>query len=264
MLNYISSFYKSGKFRVLFTLLAVNLFSVMLNGQSREDNNMEQINKVAEEYFRQQSIGGTQGTTPNGTEAMQERFFTGQNTQDFFGYSVSSAGDVNGDGYDDLIVGAVGNGLATNNAGKAYIYFGGRVIDNMPDLILAGTSTGDKFGNSVSTAGDVNGDGYDDVIVAAYYNDAAGVDAGRAYIYLGGSNMNSTADVVMTGAAAGDWFGISVSTAGDVNGDGFSDVIVGAWQNDAGGTDAGRAYIYFGGASMNNVADIILTGIASW
>ena len=88
-----------------------------------------------------------------------------------------------------------------------------------------------------------------------------GTDAGRAYIYFGGSNMNSTADVIMTGEAAGDWFGISVSTAGDVNGDGFSDMIVGAWQNDAGGTDAGRAYIYFGASSMNNAADIILTGI---
>ena len=66
-----------------------------------------------------------------------------------------------------------------------------------------------------------------------------------------------------TGAAAGDQFGYSVSTAGDVNGDGYSDVIVGAYQNDAGGTDAGRAYIYFGGQCMNNTADVILTGAAA-
>ena len=67
------------------------------------------------------------------------------------------------------------------------------------------------------------------MIVGADNNDAGGSDAGRAYIYFGGAIMNNTADVTLTGAAAGDKFGHSVSTAGDVNGDGYSDVIVGAY-----------------------------------
>ncbi|MBL0108386.1 MAG: FG-GAP repeat protein [Ignavibacteria bacterium] len=92
----------------------------------------------------------------------------------------------------------------------------------------------------------MNGDGYSDVIVGAPFNNAGGTDAGRAYIYFGGSAMNNVADLIMTGEAAGDQFGSSVSSAGDVNGDGYSDVIVGAILNDAGGTGAGRAYIYFG------------------
>ncbi|MBK7253013.1 MAG: FG-GAP repeat protein [Ignavibacteria bacterium] len=195
-------------------------------------------------------------------DAMQERFFTGFAAGDQFGYSISSAGDVNGDGYSDLIIGAPFNDAGGLNAGRAYIYFGGSIINSGVDVILTGLAASDRFGFYVSTAGDVNGDGYSDVIVGAPFNNAGGTDAGRAYIYFGGSAMNNVADLIMTGEAAGDQFGSSVSSAGDVNGDGYSDVIVGAILNDAGGTGAGRAYIYFGGSSMNNVADLIMTGEA--
>ena len=184
----------------------------------------------------------------SGTDIPDE-FFT-------VGYIVSTAGDVNGDGYADFIVGQYGG------AGRAYIYFGGPDMSNAGDVILTGAA-GDYFGYSVSTAGDVNGDGYADVIVGAYRNDAGGTDAGGAYIYFGGASMNELADVTLTGAAAGDYFGHSVSTAGDVNGDGYSDVIVGAYANDAGGSNAGRAYIYFGGSGIGNNANVILTGAAA-
>ena len=70
--------------------------------------------------------------------------------------------------------------------------------------------------------------------------------------------MDNSADVIMTGEAASDFFGISVSTAGDVNGDGYSDVIIGAYN--ALGNFKGRSYIYFGGTSMDNCAYVILTG----
>jgi len=196
-------------------------------------------------------------------EAMQERFFTGQAAGDHFGYSVSTADDVNGDGYSDIIVGAYYNDAGGSEAGRAYIYFGGPIIDNIADVTLTGAAAGDYFGNSVSTAGDVNGDGYSDVIVGAYGNDAGGNDAGRAYIYFGGSAMDNAADVILTGEATGDSFGNSVFTAGDVNGDGYTDVIVGAYYNDAGGSYAGRAYIYFGSSTMNNTADVTLTGEAA-
>ncbi|MBK6875344.1 MAG: FG-GAP repeat protein [Ignavibacteria bacterium] len=90
-----------------------------------------------------------------------------------------------------------------------------------------------------------------------------GSNAGRGYVYFGGSSMNNTADVILSGAAANDQFGTSVSFAGDFNGDGFSDVIVGANLNDAGGSSAGRAYIYYGGSIMNNIVDLTLTGEAA-
>ncbi|MBK8381481.1 MAG: FG-GAP repeat protein [Ignavibacteria bacterium] len=99
---------------------------------------------------------------------------------------------------------------------------------------MTGAAAGDQFGISVSSAGDVNGDGFSDVIAGAFGNDAGGTDAGRTYIYYGGSVMNNVADGIMTGTAAGDAFGYSVSSADDINGDGFSDVIVGAYLNDAG------------------------------
>jgi hypothetical protein len=196
-------------------------------------------------------------------EAITKRFFTGQAAGDQFGVSVSTAGDVNGDGYRDIIVGAQGNDAGGTDAGRAYIFFGGISIDNTADVTMTGEAAGRFFGSTVSTAGDVNGDGYSDVIVGAFLNDAGGTDAGRAYIYFGGTSMDNTADVTMTGEAAGDRFGISVSAAGDVNGDGYSDVIVGATLSDAGGTDAGRSYIYIGGTSMDNTADVIMTGEAA-
>ena len=197
------------------------------------------------------------------TDAIQERFFTGANANDNFGQSVSSAGDVNGDGFEDLIAGAPFNDAGGFDAGRAYIYFGGQIINTVADVILTGAAVSDNFGYSVSKAGDVNGDGYGDVIVGAYLNDAGGSNAGRAYIYFGGANMNNAADVTLTGLAADNSFGFSVSTAGDFNGDGFSDVIVGAYLNNAGGAGAGRAYIFLGGSNMNNVADVTLTGAAA-
>ena len=82
-----------------------------------------------------------------------------------FGQSVSSAGDVNGDGYSDVIVGAPTD---LNSAGKVYIYFGGINMDTTADLILIGEGISNTFGYSVSGAGDVNNDGYDDIIVGCY------------------------------------------------------------------------------------------------
>ena len=195
--------------------------------------------------------------------AIDDLFFAGAAAGDNFGWSVSSAGDVNGDGYSDLIVGAYLNNAGGVDAGRAYIYFGGVSMDTTADVTLTGAATGDQFGRSVSSAGDVNGDGYSDVIVGARWNNAGGSNAGRAYVYFGGAGMDDTADVILTGAAASDEFGNSVSSAGDVNGDGYGDVIVGAYLNDAGATNAGGAYVYFGGSPMNNVADVLLTGAAA-
>jgi hypothetical protein len=166
--------------------------------------------------------------------------FTGEAAGDWFGISVSGAGDVNNDGYDDLIVGAVYNNAGGDKAGRAYVYSGqtGNLI-----WTFTGEAARDYFGRSVSGAGDVDNDGYDDLIVGAIYNDAGGDKAGRAYVYSG---QTGNLIYTFTGEAAGDALGYSVSGAGDVNSDGYHDLIVGANWNDAGGTDAGRAYVYSG------------------
>ena len=170
---------------------------------------------------------------------------SGQNGQ--YGFCTSTAGDVNGDGYEDVIVGAPG-------INRAYIYFGGFVIDANVDLILYGSGyAAGRFGVSVSNAGDVNNDGYSDVIVGEMgYGSLA---YGSAYIYFGGSSMDNSPDIMMIGQTSNSQFGYSVSNAGDFNGDDYDDVIVGAFGYNS---QAGRAYIFFGGQNMNSIPDVII------
>jgi hypothetical protein len=170
---------------------------------------------------------------------------------DGFGVSVAGAGDVNKDGFGDIIVGAHYNDAGGTDAGRAYIFSGGKTLDRNPDVTMTGVAARDYFGISVAGAGDVNGDGYDDVIVGADRNDAGGADAGRAYIFFGGSSMDGTADIILTGSLAQDNFGRAVAGAGDVDKDGYSDVIIGS---------SSRAYIFRGGANMDSTADTTLYG----
>ncbi len=186
--------------------------------------------------------------------------FTGEAAFDNFAVSVASASDVNGDTFGDLIIGASGNDAVALDAGRAYIFYGGPLPDNVADIVLNGSAAGDWFGYSTASAGDVNGDNYGDLVVGAFRNDQAGTDAGRAYFFYGGNPMNTIADMNYYGENAGDWLGICVSSAGDVNSDGIPDLIIGALYNDAGGTDAGRAYVHFGNANINNSPDLLLTG----
>jgi hypothetical protein len=247
---------------ILITLPFFIFTSVLPLAQGLSFDKLQHAEPIMKDFNRGHEENLLAGV-PNSPQAISERFFNGFTAGDNFGYSVSSAGDVNGDGFDDIIVGAHQNDAGGNNAGRAYIYFGGRAFNSIPDVILTGAAALDFFGTSVAAAGDVNGDGFADVIVGAPGNDARGTNAGRAYIYFGGVNMNNTADVILTGAGVGDNFGNSVSTAGDVDGDGYSDVIVGAYLNDNGGADAGRAYIFYGGVNMNSVADVTMTGLAA-
>lgn len=250
---------------LLIILLVLILCSVPAGAQSNDQHkfnpfNVKKQNKI--NSMLQPDIDPNYNGDPE-TDAMQERNFSGAAANDNFGTSSSSAGDVNGDGYDDVIAGAPNNDAGGNNSGRAYIYFGGPVVNSSVDLILTGAAANDNFGISVSGAGDVNGDGYADVIVGAHLNDAGGNNAGRAYIYFGGPIMNNVADIILTGPGADNFFGYSVNDAGDVNGDGFADVIVGAYMNNTNGVGTGRAFIYYGGSIMNNVADVTMTGTAS-
>src|SRR4028119_2178649 len=160
---------------------------------------------------------------------------------DSSGYSVSSAGDVNGDGFDDLIIGAYSadpNGITY--AGQSYVVFGSNsgfsagldlsALNGSNGFAINGIAANDLSGFSVSSAGDVNGDGIDDLIIGARSADPNGIsDAGQSYVVFGSnsgfgagldlSTLNGSNGFAINGIAVGDNSGSSVSSAGDVNGD---------------------------------------------
>jgi hypothetical protein len=174
----------------------------------------------------------------------------------FLGGSVGTAGDVNGDGYDDVIVGVAAYDNGQTDEGRALVYHGSATgLSDTPDWTAESGQTGGWFGRSVGTAGDVNGDGYDDVIVGAFTFDNGQADEGRAFLYHGSAaGLSTTPNWTAESDQASAWFGNSVGTAGDVNGDGFDDVIVGADWYDNGQTDEGRAFLYHGSAAGLNRA----------
>jgi len=179
-----------------------------------------------------------------------------------FGSGVSGAGDVNGDGYDDVIVGAFDAGA--NGDGEAYIYLGGQNMDNTTDVTFVGVAPDYEFGLTVTGGGDVNGDGFDDVLIGDKDNRAGGQSTGRAYLYYGGQNMNSKEDLVFWAEKVGDNFGIGATNSADVNNDGYDDVMIGAWWNDDPGTDGGKAYLYLGASVMDNKTDATIAGEAAY
>lgn len=171
----------------------------------------------------------------------------GAGTGHRFGFSVSSAGDFNNDGYDDVIVGRDGFELGGSTPGAAYVYSG---IDGQPLLTCTGEANGDWFGCAVDGIGDVNNDGYDDVIVGAACNDASSFNAGRAYVLLGRAGSvpdtvaGGDAHFIFTGTAMADYLGISVAGVGDCDNDSVGDILVGAMQYELGGP--GKACLYSG------------------
>ncbi len=169
----------------------------------------------------------------------------------YFGNSVSTAGDVNGDGYSDIVIGARLYNNGETYEGRAYVYYGSAGgLSATANWTAESDQAGAEYGNSVTTAGDVNGDGYSDVIVGDYAYDNGEIQEGRAYVYYGSADgLSATANWTAESNKEGAFFGNSVSTAGDVNGDGYSDVIVGAFNYDNGQTEEGRAYVYHGSAS---------------
>ena len=196
---------------------------------------------------------------------------------------MSSAGDVNGDGYDDLIIGAYRADPNGGNSGETYVVYGGAsapgtggmldlsALDGTNGFVLNGIYAYDWSGRSVSSAGDVNGDGYDDLIIGAYRADPNGNYSGETYVVYGGASapgtggmldlsaLDGTNGFVLNGIDGGDYSGISVSSAGDVNGDGYDDLIIGAIWGDPNGVYSGETYVVYGGASapgINGVLDL--------
>lgn len=215
---------------------------------------------------------------------------TGGLQGDLLGNSVSSAGDINGDGFDDVIVGAY---LADQNSqygsGSSYVIFGKASgfssnidvtsLDGTSGFRLDGEQLNDNLGWSVSSAGDINQDGFDDLIIGTPFTDINGVNSGSAYVLFGkASGFGATVDLSalasdagfkLNGLAADDQFGVAVNAAGDVNGDGFGDMIVGASGVDSNGSNAGTSYVLFGGDTSGETiiqgtdADDTLVGSAS-
>ncbi len=168
-----------------------------------------------------------------------------------YGWSVATAGDIDGDGYCDVIVGAISYDNGQESEGRAYVYGGSPLgLAATPELTLESNQASAEFGVSVATVGDVNGDGFADVIIGADLYDAGQTNEGRAFVYHGSATgLLSTPAWTGESDQGGANFGLSVATAGDVNGDGYSDVIVGSWQYDNGQTDEGRAFVYHGSAA---------------
>ena len=220
----------------------------------------------------------------NGTEGFR---ISGIHPYDAAGFSVSGAGDVNGDGFADMIIGAMRAGPNNTQIGESYVVFGnGNVGSNgVLDLsTLDGITNGFKItgaglhdwaGYSVSSAGDLNGDGFADVIIGARYATAAnGTPTGAAYVVFGHENstpfgVNGT--LGLSGLDGSNGFVISppaavelnsVSTAGDLNGDGFGDLMISATRTNTGGSFAAEAYVVLSGSGglAANVDLSLLTG----
>ncbi len=184
--------------------------------------------------------------------------FLGEQASDAAGSSVAGVGDVNGDGFDDFLIGAPSNGEAGAGAGQAYLIFGrasGWARDvslSTADASFWGENLGDSAGFDVAPAGDVNGDGLADFLIAA---PTYGGSAGKVYLILGktsGWAMDTSlanADASFIGENAGDLAGQSVAGVGDVNGDGLDDFLIGAWKNSDAFSGAGKVYLILGKTS---------------
>jgi len=203
-------------------------------------------------------LGNVSGWAMDTDLSASDASYFGEGSNDFSGRSISGVGDVNGDGYDDFLIGAYGDDDGGSLAGQSYLILGnatGWELDtelSASDASYWGEDSSDSAGFSVSGVGDVNGDGYDDFLIGAYNDEIAGVGSGQTYLILGKSSgwaMDtdlSNANASYWGETATDQSGQSISGAGDVNGDGYDDFLIGAQNDDDGGINAGKGYLIFG------------------
>lgn len=186
---------------------------------------------------------------PGGPSSRPGAVLLGKTFDGLFGSAVAAVGDVNGDGYEDLLVGAYEGVADPRAAGAAYLYYGGpRGPGPLPALTLRGRAGGDQFGSALAALGDVDGDGVPDFAVGAPKNDEGGEDAGAVYVYHGGPRGPLPEPrTILIGPGPGSQFGAALAGVGDLDGDGYADLLVGAFRGGRAGE--GAVFLHLGGAS---------------
>jgi hypothetical protein len=219
----------------------------------------------------------------NGGDGSTGFVIKGIDAEDWSGYSVSSAGDINGDGVDDVLIGAYGADPNNTHSGESYVVFGRNAAvegdfaaefelssllvanggNGTNGFVIYGVDIWDWAGYSVNPAGDVNGDGFGDILIGARHGDLNDIQpTGETYVIYGNKikgaefNLRSLTEAgiglgwygfVINGIDSWDFAGHSVSSTGDMNGDGFDDILIGAYAADPNGVEAaGESYVVFG------------------
>jgi hypothetical protein len=188
----------------------------------------------------------------------------GEAALDESGYIVTSAGDVDGDNLNDILILSASNDDGATDAGKAYLVLaadlpvgGGTVSLSSAHFSFASEAPNGGDYMSIAAAGDVDGDSLDDLLFGVPYMGTTYAESGRSYLMLGNSMVTSdsisleVADYLFDGRSAYDYAGYAVSSAGDIDGDGLDDIMIGAPGNDEWGGDAGKAYLYFGATLLD-------------